>query len=67
MSESPVFHAQPIALRKRDAAACLGMSEDSFERYVQWDVRVVRRGKITLYPVAELQRWVERHAEGLPE
>ena len=56
---------QPIALSKPDAAAALGMSVDSFERHVMAHVRCVRRGKLRLSPVAELQRWVDENAERL--
>jgi hypothetical protein len=40
---TPLLHFQPIALPKVDAAAALGMSTDSFERYVMADVRCIRR------------------------
>ncbi len=55
----------PIALSKPDAAAALGMSVDSFERHVMAHVRCVRRGRLRLYPVAELQRWVDENADRL--
>src|SRR4051812_42923967 len=51
-----------LALTKREAAEALGMSIDSFERYVQPDLRVVRRGRMRLIPVRELQRWVDENA-----
>ncbi len=53
----------PIALSKPDAAAALGMSVDSFERYVMADVRCIRRGRMRLFPVVELQRWADENAE----
>jgi hypothetical protein len=37
------------------------MSVDSFERHVQPEIRLVRRGKLRLVPVAELGRWVEEN------
>ena len=52
-----------FALTREDAAAALGMSLDSFERYVQPDVQLVRRGRMRLVPPAELERWVEQNAE----
>lgn len=55
----------PIALAKQAAAASLGMSVDSFERYVQPHVRVIRRGKLRLIPVSELERWARENAEHL--
>lgn len=39
------------------------MSLDSFERYVQAEVRLVRRGRIRLVPVDELERWLAENAE----
>ena len=56
---------RPIALPKPQAAAALGMSVDSFERYVMADVRCVRRGRMRLFPVAELERWANDNAERL--
>lgn len=56
---------EPLALSKPDAAAVMGMSVDSFERYVMADVRCVRRGRMRLYPVPELRRWLEENAERL--
>lgn len=68
MSDGPVITIRPIALSKPDAAAALGMSIDSFERYVQSDVRVIRRGRLRLYPIGELEAWANEHAElTLPE
>ncbi len=62
---SVTVHITPIALSKPDAAAALGMSVDSFERYVMADVRCVRRGRLRLFPVAELERWANENAERL--
>jgi len=68
MSDAPVIAIRPIALGKVDAAAALSMSVDSFERYVQADVACVRRGRLRLFPVAELERWANENAERtLPE
>lgn len=52
-----------IALTRAEAAAALGMSLDSFERHAQPELRVVRRGRMRLVPVGELERWLERNAE----
>lgn len=52
-----------IALTRAEAAAALGMSLDSFERHVQPELRLVRRGSMRLVPVAELGRWVADVAE----
>jgi hypothetical protein len=59
---------RPVALSKPEAAAALSMSIDSFERYVQPDLKVIRRGRLRLFAVAELERWCEAHGERtLPE
>lgn len=55
-----------LALTKREAAESLGMSLRTFERHVQPDLRAVRRGrKIRLFPVAEIQRWLDDNADAL--
>jgi hypothetical protein len=52
-----------VALSRKEAAASVGMSVDSFERHVQPSVRMIRRGRLRLVPVAELVRWAEEAAE----
>jgi excisionase family DNA binding protein len=51
-----------ILLSKVEAAEILGMSVDSFERYVQPHVRAVRKGRLVRFPVSELERWAEENA-----
>lgn len=51
-----------LALSKPEAAAALSMSVDSLERYVLPSVKVVRRGRLVLVPVAELDRWLRENA-----
>jgi hypothetical protein len=51
-----------VTLTKREAAAALGISVDSFERHVQPDLRVVRRGRMRLIPLRELERWAADNA-----
>jgi hypothetical protein len=53
----------PVAVTREDAARLLGMSLDSFERHVQPEIKLIRRGKLRLVPVGELKRWAERNAE----
>jgi hypothetical protein len=60
MSISPVPR---VALTREEAAAALGMSLDSFERYVQPDLRLMRCGRLRLVSVRELERWAEDHSE----
>ena len=60
--------ARPVAVTKPQAADLLAMSVDSLERYVLPHVRVIRRGRLVLIPVAELEAWAEASAERtLPE
>jgi hypothetical protein len=54
-----------LALRVEEAAAALGMSRDSFDRHVLAELRTIRRGRMVLVPVLELERWCEQEA-GLP-
>jgi hypothetical protein len=60
MSES----AKPLrlALTRAEAAAAIGISLDSFERYVQPELRLVRRGRLRLVAVRELERWLDANA-----
>jgi hypothetical protein len=51
------------ALKREEAALSLGMSLDSFEKYVQPTIRMIRRGKLRLVPMRELDRWLEENAE----
>lgn len=51
-----------LALSKREAADALGVSVDFFERHVMPELRIVRRGRRRLIPVAELERWLEKNA-----
>lgn len=52
----------PLAVSPARAAEMLSMSRDSFDRYVRDEVKLVRRGRLILCPVVELERWLERSA-----
>jgi excisionase family DNA binding protein len=52
----------PLAVSPDEAAAMLGVSRDYFDEHVIGDLRVVRVGRRILVPVAELKRWLTRHA-----
>jgi hypothetical protein len=60
-----ILAVQPIAVSKATAAAMLGMSVDSFERYVMADMLCIRRGRLRQYPVRELERWAIENADRL--
>ncbi|MGH2857538.1 MAG: hypothetical protein ACRDMJ_08630 [Solirubrobacteraceae bacterium] len=51
-----------LALSKVEAARTLGVSVDFLENHVLHDLRMVRRGRRLLIPIAELQRWIEHNA-----
>jgi hypothetical protein len=45
-----------------EAAVSIGCSRDFFDEHVLPELRVVRRGRKVLIPVAELERWLDREA-----
>ena len=47
----------------RGRRPALGMCLDSFERFAQPEVRLIRKGRLRLVPVTELQQWAEQNAE----
>jgi excisionase family DNA binding protein len=51
-----------ITLSPAEAAAALGVSRDFFDKHIGPELRIVRRGRLKLIPVKELERWVEREA-----
>ncbi len=48
-----------LTLSPAEAANALGVSRDFFDAHVKPELRVVRRGRLVLVPVRELERWVE--------
>ncbi len=48
---------RPVAVTKPQAAELLGVSVDTFERHIQPDLLVIRRGRVRLFAVAEIERW----------
>lgn len=64
MPVSTVDHPQAprLALRKGEAAAALGLSDESFDRYVVPTVRAVRVGSLRVYPVSALEEWLNQQA-----
>lgn len=55
----------PLALTRGEAAEALGIGLTTFKEQVQPELRIVRRGKVRMIPVAELERWLADHAERL--
>jgi hypothetical protein len=53
------------ALTRREAAASLGMSVDTFERKVQPVIKVITCGQLVLVPPTEVERWVRDNARHL--
>ncbi len=51
-----------LGLTVEEAAEAVGMSESSFKRHVQPELRVVRRGSLRIIPVPEIERWLEGNA-----
>jgi hypothetical protein len=51
-----------LALKPADAAAAIDVSRDFFDEHVLPELRVVRRGRLVLVPVIELERWLEASA-----
>jgi len=47
-AQQPVAPVPRVTLTREEAADSLGMSLDSFERYVQPDIRVIRLGRMVL-------------------
>ena len=61
----PIESVPRYSLTRKEAAAALGMSVDTFERRVQPFVRVVLCGQLVLVPPGELERWVRDNARFL--
>jgi excisionase family DNA binding protein len=51
-----------LAYSRAEAADALGVSVDFFDEHIAHEVRAVRRGRRRLYPVRELERWLEEAA-----
>ncbi len=59
----PLIKTPPrLVLSRTDAAAALGMSLRHFQRHVQPHLRCIYSGSLRLYPVSELERWIEEQS-----
>lgn len=54
--------APRLALQRKEAAEALGVSGDTFDRHIRPELRCVYVGDLRLWPVAELERWLDRTA-----
>lgn len=52
-----------LAYTPREAATALGVGITYFRETVQPELRIVRRGRLVLIPVRELERWIEARSE----
>jgi hypothetical protein len=58
----------PLALRPRDAAVALGISERLLQRWAKYeDLPCVRIGQVVLYPIDEIRQWLRQRALAEPE
>ena len=58
----------PLALRSREAAKALGISERTLARMkAAGQLAFVRAGNSILFPVKALEAWLEGHSEGVAE
>jgi hypothetical protein len=51
-----------LALSQQEAAEALGVSPDFLQQDLLHEIRCVRRGRRRLYPIVELQRWLDEQA-----
>lgn len=54
-----------MTLTQRAAAAELGVSFSFFQEHILHELKVIRRGRRTMIPRTELERWVAKSAECL--
>jgi hypothetical protein len=47
-----------LALRRQEAARTLGVSDEVFDEHIRPQLRVIRCGRVLLYPVADIERWI---------
>ena len=66
---APAVPSTALALRPRDAAKALGISERMLWSLTapRGTIPAVRIGTCVLYPVTGLRTWLDRQAQGAPE
>lgn len=55
-----------LALSRKQAAAALGVSLNHFKRHIQPQLHAVYSGRLRLYRVAELERWLHDNEGARP-
>jgi hypothetical protein len=64
MSRPRVDVAVPaLALRRAQAAAALAVSLETFDQHIRPELSATSVGTVTVYPVAELERWLTENAQ----
>jgi hypothetical protein len=58
----PTPHSPKLALQRREAAASLSVGVDTFDRHIRPLLKCVYVGDLRLWPVAELERYLDEHA-----
>jgi excisionase family DNA binding protein len=61
-SHAPTKLGPRLALSPGEAADVLGVSRDYFDEHILAELRIIRRGRRILIPLAELERWLDRSA-----
>jgi len=64
-SARPLQPVPRLLVTRKEAAASLGMSLDTFERRVQPVIKLVPCGQLVLVPLRELERWCDDQAHYL--
>jgi hypothetical protein len=54
--------APRLALRPEEAAESLGVSRNYFDAHIAPELRFVRRSRLKLFPIVELEGWLDREA-----
>jgi hypothetical protein len=65
VSATPRPEVPTLALKRRQAAQAVSLGVDAFDQYVKPFIRCVYVGSDRLYPVNELQRWLDESATGV--
>lgn len=63
MPETPATAIPRVALTPPEAAAAIGVGSSFFYAEILPELRVIRRGRKRLIPLAELERWAADNAE----